>query len=213
MCRERYSTGVLTLDSVLGGGIPQGRLVEIFGPESSGKTSLALCVLSEVQQVGKRVAMIDAEHAFDACYASNLGLDVENLIFCTPDTGEDALDVRTPLTALVCCTAACAQTCPVCHAVRCSFISTCERSLGYIATPLAQHCQRNIDGHLLVAELHALRVASAAKQYAQLGCRWWTSCAAAAQLAPSWWTQYPLSYRATKWSATWVTRKSARKRG
>jgi predicted ATP-dependent serine protease len=92
--RKRYSTGVLTLDNVLGGGIPSGRIVEIYGPESSGKTSLALCVLAEAQQLGERVAMIDAEHAFDAKYAKALGLNVDDLVFATPDTGEDALEVR-----------------------------------------------------------------------------------------------------------------------
>lgn len=89
---------MLTLDNILGGGIPRGRIIEIYGPESSGKTSLALCIMAEAQKKGDFVGMIDAEHAFDRAYASNLGLSVDSsaFAFSTPDTGEDALEVRAP---------------------------------------------------------------------------------------------------------------------
>ena len=76
--------------------MPAGRIIEIYGPESSGKTSLALCVLAEAQRVGDTVAMIDAEHAFDQQYARDLGLDVDNVVFAgnNVETGEDAFEVQ-----------------------------------------------------------------------------------------------------------------------
>lgn len=87
-------TGSLSLDIALGiGGVPRGRVVEIFGPESSGKTTLALHIAAEAQKQGGMVAFIDAEHALDVSYARNLGVDVENLLVSQPDTGEQALDI------------------------------------------------------------------------------------------------------------------------
>jgi len=88
------STGSLTLDLALGiGGVPRGRVVEIYGPESSGKTTLALHVAAEAQAMGGMVAFIDAEHALDVSYARRLGVDVDNLLVSQPDTGEQALDI------------------------------------------------------------------------------------------------------------------------
>ncbi|MFO7459906.1 MAG: recombinase RecA [Desulfatiglandales bacterium] len=88
------STGSLALDRALGiGGVPRGRVVEIYGPESSGKTTLALHIAAEAQVVGGMVAFIDAEHALDLNYARRLGVDVENLLVSQPDTGEQALDI------------------------------------------------------------------------------------------------------------------------
>ncbi|MEW5975515.1 MAG: recombinase RecA [Acidobacteriota bacterium] len=88
------STGSLSLDSALGvGGMPRGRVVEIFGPESSGKTTLALHVIAEAQQTGGMAAFIDAEHALDAVYARKLGVDVDNLLVSQPDSGEQALEI------------------------------------------------------------------------------------------------------------------------
>ena len=88
------STGSLGLDIALGiGGIPQGRIVEIYGPESSGKTTLALQIISEAQQNSGICAFIDAEHALDVVYAKNLGVDVDNLLVSQPDFGEQALDI------------------------------------------------------------------------------------------------------------------------
>lgn len=88
------STGSLSLDLALGvGGVPRGRVVEIYGPESSGKTTLALHVAAEAQAQGGMVAFIDAEHALDPNYARNLGVDVDNLLVSQPDTGEQALDI------------------------------------------------------------------------------------------------------------------------
>jgi recombination protein RecA len=88
------STGSLTLDLALGvGGVPRGRVVEIFGPESSGKTTLALHIAAEAQQKGGMVAFIDAEHALDMSYARKLGVDVDSLLVSQPDTGEQALDI------------------------------------------------------------------------------------------------------------------------
>jgi recombination protein RecA len=88
------STGSLALDFALGvGGVPRGRVVEIFGPEASGKTTLALHVAAEAQTLGGMVAFIDAEHALDVNYARNLGVDVDNLLVSQPDTGEQALDI------------------------------------------------------------------------------------------------------------------------
>ncbi len=88
------STGSLSLDLALGvGGVPRGRVVEIYGPESSGKTTLALHVAAEAQAAGGMVAFIDAEHALDPTYARNLGVDVDSLLVSQPDTGEQALDI------------------------------------------------------------------------------------------------------------------------
>ncbi len=88
------STGSLALDIALGvGGVPRGRVVEIFGPEASGKTTLALHVAAEAQRKGGMVAFIDAEHALDVTYARNLGVDVDSLLVSQPDTGEQALDI------------------------------------------------------------------------------------------------------------------------
>jgi len=88
------STGSLALDVALGiGGVPRGRVVEIYGPESSGKTTLALHVAAEAQARGGVVAFIDAEHALDVSYARRLGVDVDNLLVSQPDTGEQALDI------------------------------------------------------------------------------------------------------------------------
>ena len=87
-------TGSLALDAALGvGGIPRGRITEIYGPEASGKTTLALHVIAEAQKVGGLAAFIDAEHALDAVYASHLGVDVDALLVSQPDTGEQALDI------------------------------------------------------------------------------------------------------------------------
>jgi len=91
---EAISTGSLGLDMALGiGGIPIGRVVEIYGPESSGKTTLALQTIASAQSEGKVCAFIDAEHALDVMYAKNLGVDVENLLVSQPDFGEQALDI------------------------------------------------------------------------------------------------------------------------
>ncbi len=87
-------TGSISLDLALGvGGVPRGRVVEIYGPESSGKTTLALHIAAEAQAMGGMVAFIDAEHALDPTYARNLGVDVDNLLLSQPDTGEQALDI------------------------------------------------------------------------------------------------------------------------
>ncbi len=92
------STGSIGLDIALGiGGVPRGRVVEIFGPESSGKTTLALHILAEAQKQGGVAAFIDAEHAMDPSYARNLGVDIENLLISQPDTGEQALDITETL--------------------------------------------------------------------------------------------------------------------
>ena len=92
------STGSIGIDNALGvGGFPRGRVVEIFGPESSGKTTLALHVIAEAQRKGGAAAFIDAEHALDPGYASNLGVDTENLIVSQPDYGEQALEIAQAL--------------------------------------------------------------------------------------------------------------------
>jgi len=92
------STGAVSLDIALGvGGIPRGRVIEIFGPESSGKTTLALHVLAEAQRAGGQVAFIDAEHALDPDYARNLGVKTEDLLISQPDTGEQALEIAESL--------------------------------------------------------------------------------------------------------------------
>ena len=91
---ETIPTGSIGLDLALGtGGLPKGRVVEIFGPESSGKTTLAMHMISEAQKLGGIAAFIDAEHAFDKAYAKNLGIDVDNLLISQPDNGEQALDI------------------------------------------------------------------------------------------------------------------------
>ena len=95
---EVVSTGSLALDLALGvGGLPQGRIVEIYGPEGSGKTSLALHVIAEAQKAGGLVAFIDAEHALDPTYAKALGVDTDNLLVSQPDTGEQALEITDTL--------------------------------------------------------------------------------------------------------------------
>lgn len=94
---ETFSTGALTLDMALGGGLPRGRIIEVYGPEASGKTSLAVHAMREMQRLGHTVALIDAEHAFDKDFAAKTGLDIANLIFCQPDHGEQALDVAEKL--------------------------------------------------------------------------------------------------------------------
>lgn len=92
------STGSIALDHALGvGGIPRGRVIEIFGPESSGKTTLALHIIAEAQKSGGVVAFIDAEHALDPNYAKNLGVDLDNLLISQPDTGEQALEIAETL--------------------------------------------------------------------------------------------------------------------
>jgi len=90
---ETIPTGALSLDIALGGGIPKGRIIEIYGPESSGKTTLAIHILTEAQRKGDAVAFIDAEHAFDPTYAKNIGLDIDNLYISQPDFGEQALEI------------------------------------------------------------------------------------------------------------------------
>src|SRR5436190_5801844 len=88
------STGSIGVDAALGvGGVPRGRIVEIFGPESSGKTTLSLHVIAEAQRTGGLAAFIDAEHALDAEYAKKLGVDIDNLIVSQPDSGEQALEI------------------------------------------------------------------------------------------------------------------------
>ena len=95
---EAISTGALNLDIALGiGGIPRGRIVEIYGPESSGKTTLALHAVAEAQKLGGEAAFIDAEHALDPSYAKKIGVDVDNLIVSQPDTGEQALEIAEAL--------------------------------------------------------------------------------------------------------------------
>ena len=95
---EAIPTGALTLDVALGiGGIPKGRIIEIFGPESSGKTTLALHAVAESQKMGGTAAFIDAEHALDPVYAKKLGVDIDNLIVSQPDTGEQALEIAEAL--------------------------------------------------------------------------------------------------------------------
>ncbi|MDU1043509.1 MULTISPECIES: recombinase RecA [Peptoniphilus] len=95
---DSIPTGSLALDIALGiGGIPKGRIIEIYGPESSGKTTLALHMLAEAQKMGGTGAFVDAEHALDPGYAKNLGVDIENLIISQPDTGEQALEITEAL--------------------------------------------------------------------------------------------------------------------
>ncbi len=95
---EAIPTGALGLDIALGiGGVPRGRIIEIYGPESSGKTTLALHVIAEAQKTGGEAAFIDAEHALDPVYAKHLGVDIDNLIVSQPDTGEQALEITESL--------------------------------------------------------------------------------------------------------------------
>lgn len=98
MNMEYISTGSLDLDIALGiGGVPRGRIIEIYGPESSGKTTIALHVIAEAQKNGGIAAFIDAEHALDPGYAKKLGVDIENLVISQPDTGEQALEITEAL--------------------------------------------------------------------------------------------------------------------
>jgi recombination protein RecA len=90
---ETIPTGALTLDLALGGGLPKGRVIEIYGPESSGKTTLALHAVAEVQRAGGVAAYVDAEHALDPNYSAALGVDIANLLISQPDTGESALEI------------------------------------------------------------------------------------------------------------------------
>ena len=90
---ETIQTGALTLDMALGGGLPKGRVIEIYGPESSGKTTLALHAIAEIQKEGGVAAFIDAEHALDPYYAEHLGVKIEDLLISQPDTGEMALEI------------------------------------------------------------------------------------------------------------------------
>jgi len=94
---ECISTGSLSLDIALGGGIPKGRVIEVYGPESSGKTTLTLHAIAEVQRNGGTAAFIDAEHALDPAYAKRIGVDVENLLLSQPDNGEQALEITETL--------------------------------------------------------------------------------------------------------------------
>ncbi len=91
---DSISTGSISIDAALGvGGLPKGRIIEIFGPESSGKTTLTIHAIAECQKQGGIAAFIDAEHAFDRFYAENLGVDIENLVISQPDNGEQALEI------------------------------------------------------------------------------------------------------------------------
>ena len=94
---ETIPTGSLSLDIALGGGVPRGRVVEIFGPESSGKTTLTLHIVAEAQKRGGQAAFIDAEHALDPEYARKIGVDVDNLLISQPDSGEQALEITESL--------------------------------------------------------------------------------------------------------------------
>ena len=95
---EAISTGSIGLDMALGvGGFPKGRIIEVFGPESSGKTTLALHAVAEAQKTGGKCAYIDAEHALDPVYARHLGVNVDELILSQPDTGEQALEIADTL--------------------------------------------------------------------------------------------------------------------
>ncbi|AXE60886.1 recombinase RecA [[Mycoplasma] phocae] len=99
ICPETFSSGSLSIDNALGiGGWPKGRIIEIFGPESSGKTTIALHAIAEVQKEGGIAAFIDAEHSIDPIYARNLGVNINNLILSQPDSGEQALEIVDSLT-------------------------------------------------------------------------------------------------------------------
>lgn len=94
MPKDAISTGSLTLDAALGiGGVPRGRVIEIFGPESSGKTTVTLSIIANAQRTGGNAVFIDAEHALDAAYARRIGVDIDNLHVAQPDTGEEALEI------------------------------------------------------------------------------------------------------------------------
>lgn len=97
MAVETISSGSISLDVALGGGLPVGRIVEIYGPESSGKTTVALSAIACAQQQGLQCAFIDAEHALDPSYAAKLGVDIDNLLVSQPDTGEQALEITDAL--------------------------------------------------------------------------------------------------------------------
>ena len=98
MSVDAIPTGSLALDAALGiGGVPKGRIIEIYGPESSGKTTLALHILAEAQKLGGEVAFVDAEHALDPVYAAALGVDIDNMLVSQPDTGEQALEITDAL--------------------------------------------------------------------------------------------------------------------
>ena len=90
---ELFSSGSLSLDLALGGGFPKGRIIEIYGPESSGKTTLTLHAIAEIQKQGGQAAFIDAEHALDPAYAKRIGVDTDNLLISQPDNGEQALEI------------------------------------------------------------------------------------------------------------------------
>ena len=94
---EGISTGSISLDYAVGAGIPKGRIIEIYGPESSGKTTLCLHVVAEAQKAGGNAAFIDAEHALDPLYAKNIGVNIEELLISQPDSGEQALDIAETL--------------------------------------------------------------------------------------------------------------------
>jgi recombination protein RecA len=94
---ETIPTGAISVDLALGGGIPRGRVIEIYGPESSGKTTLTLHVIAECQKRGGTAAFIDAEHALDPAYAKRIGVDIENLLLSQPDNGEQALEITETL--------------------------------------------------------------------------------------------------------------------
>src|SRR6056297_3261648 len=95
---QTVPSGSILLDEALGiGGYPRGRIIEVYGPESSGKTTLALHAIAEAQKAGGNAAFIDAEHALDPNYASNLGVDLDNLLLSQPDNGEQALDITETL--------------------------------------------------------------------------------------------------------------------
>ena len=95
---EAIPTGSMTLDMALGiGGVPRGRIIEIYGPESSGKTTVALHVIAETQKMGGEVAFIDVEHALDPVYAGQLGVDIDNMLVSQPDSGEQALEIAEAL--------------------------------------------------------------------------------------------------------------------
>ena len=94
---ETISTGSLSLDMALGGGVPKGRVVEIYGPESSGKTTLTLHIVAEAQKAGGTAAFVDAEHALDPEYAKKIGVDLNSLLISQPDTGEQALEIAETL--------------------------------------------------------------------------------------------------------------------
>ena len=90
---EKFSSGIVGLDNILGGGVPKGRILEIYGPESAGKTTFALHIISEIQKNGGIAGFIDAEHALDPVYAKNIGVDIDNLYISQPDCGEQALEI------------------------------------------------------------------------------------------------------------------------